>query len=255
MATRRSWAECRQLALVDNSGSKRDVTSTSPFHDCMDTGKSWTECRNIAIPNAARDLQLPSSGIQTRGVGGAIFSGFVEELGKKFGGTEKCYSVNNLGATGWITNTVVLSMKQQACATAINQALEAGSKGIGKYAAKRRGFHQAALGPVVQDGIKFFLSTYFQNSFEDNTFDVRAAGIDLCMKGIDHLTGDPGCTAPRKAAGKVAHTSVNGGEFNWSFDREPIFDNAGVCTNCVLSMVMEAADTYNKDGTVLQTEQ
>lgn len=79
--------------------------------------------------------------------------------------------------------------------------------------------------------------------------DVKQLAIDLCVKGVDHLTGDKGCTAPRRAAGRVAHTSVNGGEFDWALNGEaPTYDNMGVCTNCMLTMVMEAANMVNKDG-------
>jgi hypothetical protein len=47
----------------------------------------------------------------------------------------------------------------------------------------------------------------------------------------------------------VEHTSVNGGEFNWVRDgAQALFDNTGLCTNCLFSMVMEAANNVDKDG-------
>jgi hypothetical protein len=71
----------------------------------------------------------------------------------------------------------------------------------------------------------------------------------LRQKAVDHLTGDKGCTAARKSGVITEHTTVNGGEFNWALDgATAIFDNAGICTNCILSMFMEAANMVDKDG-------
>jgi len=63
-------------------------------------------------------------------------------------------------------------------------------------------------------------------------------------------------TAARKAGKSVEHTSVNGGEFNYAMDSnkkavEPKFDGTGICTNCILSMFMEAANYVDKDGSTV----
>ena len=110
---------------------------------------------------------------------------------------------------------------------------------------------QANGGPVAIDSIKFFLSTIFEGDFTDlpASVDLHQFGIDLCNKGVAHLTGDPGCTAARKAGGLTEHTSVNGGAFNYVSDgANAIFNSAGICTNCLFNMVLEASNMVDKDG-------
>lgn len=42
---------------------------------------------------------------------------------------------------------------------------------------------------------------------------------------------------------------MNGGEFDWALDPEaPQYDKIGVCTSCILAVIMEAANMVGKDG-------
>ncbi|KAF4635744.1 hypothetical protein G7Y89_g2345 [Cudoniella acicularis] len=243
----KDWAECH---LAISALTKRDTISSTPFHDCLDAGKSWGDC-HLAV-NTNHDLKTRD--LIVAGKRGINFEGGVSSTNvNNIGGTEQCYSVNNLGGTGWLTNTAVEALKAEACSFAVDQALKAG--GLGKFTTSKSGFYQGNGGPIVKSGVKFFLSTIFQGDSANiadlagKIVDLHALGNDLCQKGIDHLTGDKGCTAPRRAAGRVEHTSVNGGEFNWALNgATALFDNAGLCTNCILSMVMEAANMVDKDG-------
>jgi hypothetical protein len=161
--------------------------------------------------------------------------------------------VNKLGGTGWLTNTAVSGLKAQACSFAVDQALNSG--GVGKFATTAAGFYMGGDGPIIVNGVRFFLSTIFQGDAgvlkdaSGNPIDLHKLRKDLCQKGVDHLTGDSVCTAARKSGGKMEHTSVNGGEFNWALNgATALFDNAGLCTNCILNMFMEAANKVDKDG-------
>lgn len=253
-----SFNDCRQAARVQRSELKRDtISSSSPFHDCISSeGTTWADCTLKAglTPRAmdsisadASDLATRDSEVTERGLP-FTFKGVVDVLGQKLGGSEQCYSTNNLGGTGWLTNKAVNGLKMEACTFAVNQAIQAGT---GKFSATKPGFYQGGGGPIASPKVKFFMSvllTGAQFSGVPN-LDIKQLGIDLCAKGVDHLTGDSGCTAARKAGLITSHTSVNGGEFDWAPEgATPEYNNMGICTNCILTMIMEAANMVNKDG-------
>jgi len=242
----KDWATCRQIFSASSQELKRDTASTSPFHDCLDSGKGWEQCHTAlqtrTISPETNDLVVVERGIN--------FEGVISSLGiNDIGGTEQCYSVNNLGGTGWLTNTAVGSLKAEACKFAVDQALSAG--GLGKFSkSSQQGYYQGNAGPIISNSVKFYLSTIFQGDTGTLPVNLRQLGQDLCVKGVDHLISDPGCTAARKSGKKTEHTSVNGGAFNWALNgATAAFDNSGLCTNCIFSMVMEAANMVDKDGT------
>ncbi|RDL37698.1 uncharacterized protein BP5553_05131 [Venustampulla echinocandica] len=258
----KGFNECR----AQSRGFKRDApTSTSPFHDCMDKpDATLAKCTTSAglVPRSAdfrskaeadgdletRDLVLTERKLDIN------FKGFIDDLGHKLGGSEQCYSVNNLGRTSWLTNTAVSALKGEACTFAVNQALAATGNGIGKYTDTKSGFYMGNFGPVVSPKVKFFMTVLLTGADLAGIKDVKEFAIDLCTKGVDRLTGDPGCVSERKVGKKVSHMSVNGGEFDWALvtgdkpNNKPEYDNAGVCTNCIMTLVMEAANKVNKDG-------
>ena len=84
----------------------------------------------------------------------------------------------------------------------------------------------------------------------DPTIDITQLVIDLCEKGIGHLTRDKGRTAQRKAGVIVSHNSANGGAIDWAPNGQTLqFNNAGVnCGNCFMNMIMEASSIVDKDG-------
>lgn len=145
------------------------------------------------------------------------------------------------------TNTAVKDLKTQACTFAVNQAITAGT---GKFTTTKSGFYQGGFGPISTPKVKYFMSVLLLSAELANVnVDVKQLAIDLCTKGVDHLVSDKGCTAQRKALGIVEHTSVNGGEYDWALNgQQPQYDNTGVCENCVMTMVMEAANMVDKDG-------
>jgi hypothetical protein len=246
----KNWSDCR-LAVNAHFDLKRDTTNSSrPFHDCLDNGGSWADCR-LAVQANTVDSR---SEVKERSIIPKIL-GTIIEIGQTLGQSEKCYSVNSLGSTDWLTNTAVNGLSNQACTFAVNQAisqLATYAPALGTYTETGlQGYYQANGGPVVTDSVKFFLSTIFEGNFTDlpSNVDLHQFGIDLCNKGVSHLTGDPGCTAARKSAGKTEHISVNGGEFNYASDgANAIFNNAGICINCLFSMVLEASNMVDKDG-------
>ncbi|TGO44040.1 hypothetical protein BCON_0632g00020 [Botryotinia convoluta] len=223
----KDWATCHQPSSAFAQELKRDTPSTSPFHDCLDSGKGWEQC-HLAIQSRATSLETRGLVVVERGID---FEGVISSLGiNNIGGTEQCYST-------------------EACSYAVDQALKAG--GLGKFTKSgQQGFYRGNAGPIVTNSVKFFLSTMFQGDTGDLPVDLHRFGQDLCTKGVDHLISDPGCTAARKSGGRTEHTSVNGGAFNWAPNgATAIFDNSGLCTNCIFSMVMEAANKVDKDGT------
>jgi len=151
-----------------------------------------------------------------------------------------------------LTNTAVKGLEQSACSYAVSQALAAAGGGSpqGKYITSQQGYYMGGAGPIVKDGVNFFLRTLFQNDYASlKVPSLQDLGTDLCVKGIEHMTGDPGCAAARKSGGKTEHTSVNGGEFHYGENgAAPTFDNGGICLNCIFSMIMEAANNVDKDG-------
>ena len=80
----------------------------------------------------------------------------------------------------------------------------------------------------------------------DPTIDITQLAIDLCEKGIGHLTGDKGCTAQRKAGVIVSHNSA----IDWAPNGQtPQFDDTGVnCGNCSMNMITEAFSIVDEDG-------
>lgn len=246
--TGKSWGDCSLAASPFARDLKRDIaTSGSPFHDCLDTGKSFGECTLAVQSYSTRDITVVERGLPFQ------FDGVINDLGvNNIGGTSQCYSVNKLGGTGWLDNTAVKNLKTSACSFAINQALT--STGIGKFTKTGlSGFYQGNGGPIVDGGVKFFLSTLFQGDYSNlpvGPGGLQQFGEDLCSQGIDHLLGDPHCTSARKSGGNTEHTSVNGGAFNWALNgAQAVIDQTGICTNCILTMVMEAANKVDKDGT------
>ena len=254
----KSWTECRVAVLPHFQDIRRDTpVSGSPFHDCLDSGKSWAECR-LTVQDLTVNM-TPTRTLVDRDANTTInerqlpkvILGTLLDLGLKFGQSEKCYSVNNLGGTGWLTNTAVQALKVPGCKVAVDQALRAAGVGPpqGKYTDSKQGYYQSNSGPLFDNKVAFFLSVLFQGDFYNVGTDLHQLGNDLCTKGVDHLTADKGCISDRKSGGKVEHTSVNGGEFNYAYDGSvPQFDNTGACTNCIMSMVMEASDKVDKDG-------
>lgn len=247
----KSWSDCR-LVTDAHFDMKRDAAnSSSPFHDCLEAGGDWSDCR-LTAQSTTLDSR---SKFNERGVTNKIL-GTIDDFGLTLGQSEKCYSVNGLGGASWLTNTAVNKLSNKACTFAVNQAitqLTSNQSPLGKYTKTGlSGFYMANGGPVVTSNVKFFLSTLFEGDYTDlpDNIDLREFGIDLCNKGVSHLTDDDGCTAARKAGGKTEHTSVNGGEFNYaSSGNGAIFNDAGICTNCLFSMVLEAANKVDKDGT------
>lgn len=263
-----------------NHNETRNIVSGSPFHDCLGLGKTWHECR-LAVQELVVQIELESI-VKTMNTTSTIprnaqttmekritpstISGVLNDLGISFGQSEQCYSVNSLGSTGWLTNTAVSSLKKSACTAAVAQALNPVSgkvAGLGYFTKTLAGYYQANGGPIVDPKVGFYLSTLFSGDYMDlakvaaKGFNLNQLGIDLCMKGMDHLLSDSGCTATRKAGVVKQHTSVNGGEFNYAHGDgtvatdapAPKFDSSGACTNCMFQMFMEASNNVDKDGT------
>ncbi|KAF4635117.1 hypothetical protein G7Y89_g2984 [Cudoniella acicularis] len=250
----KTWEQCRlSVAHLSQPPTKRvDNPSSSPFHDCLDSGKSWEQCRLVVQPyhaSLARGVEVIDTKALT--VREPLFDDVINAVGKSWKGKETCYSVNNLGQTAWLTNTVVEGLKSPACGAAVNAALAAGGTGVGKYVTKANGWKQGKLGPVGVVGVNFLLSVALKGDLNSFGVDVSNLGNTLCGIGVDHLTGDQECIAARKSfMKKTEHMSVNGGEFNVApSGEEPSIDNSGLCTNCILSMVLEAANAIDKDGT------
>jgi hypothetical protein len=241
------------LAVSAHLDIKRDATtSSSPFHDCLGAGKSWADCRLAVQTSFIVSRSEAEGNLEERTIAATIL-GTMADLGQTLGQAETCYSVNKLGGTGWLTNTAVNSLAQTGCTAAVNQALTAvasNAPALGKYTKTGlQGYYMGSLGPIVTPSVQFFLSTLFQGDYADLPVDLHQLGNDLCTKGVAHLTSDPGCTAPRRAGGRVEHTSVNGGEFSYAANgAAATFDNTGTCINCIFSMVLEAANMVDKDG-------
>ncbi|PMD54406.1 uncharacterized protein K444DRAFT_699188 [Hyaloscypha bicolor E] len=247
-----SYISGRSFALPTNTPLNNVLSSSSsPFHDCMESENAiWTDCR------AAAGLTAQSTGSSTVVVGGlntrALLPfhsiGTIIDLGQKLGGSEQCYSVNDLGATGWLTTTAVAGLKTKICTAAVNGAI---ASGRGCYNEPHGGFTQQGAGPVATSKVNLYLDILLTGAQAlDPTIDITQLAIDLCEKGIDHLTGDKGCTAQRKAGVIVSHNSVNGGAIDWAPNGQtPQFDNTGVnCGNCFMNMIMEASSIVDKDG-------
>lgn len=243
--------DCR-AAVQAQRELKREVTSssTSPFHDCMEAeNATWTACAKVAGLNTRSEesrSDLDARTLEARGLPFTFFPAIFQN-GTTVGGGEKCYSVNNLGGTGWLTNTMVSKLAQEACTSAVNTAITAS---VGKFTAKKSGFYQGNGGPVRTPNVKFFLSVLLTSAqLAGYDIDVQDLGNRLCEKAIDHLISDTGCTAARKSGGKTEHTSVNGGEFDWGlFGAPPQYDNSGVCQNCLMTLIMEASNMVDIDG-------
>jgi hypothetical protein len=246
-----SYTSGKAFALPTNSQLNNAPTSSSPFHDCMGSkNASWAGCRTAAGLTAPLTGAKPmlSRGLETRGQLPFNFNGIFSDLGQQLGGSEQCYSVNSLGGTGWLTTTTVARAKTEACTAAVNKAITTGQ---GYFNKPYQGYYQGNFGPVLTSKVGLYLSVILTGAeLAGLDLDITQLAMDLCEKGIDHLTGDKGCTAPRKAGIIVEHTSVNGGVFDWALDGQtPQFDNTGVnCENCVMSMVMEASSYVDKDG-------
>lgn len=121
----------------------------------------------------------------------------------------------------------------------------------GYYNRPQGGFTQQGAGPVATSKVNLYLGIFLAGAQAlDPTIDITQLAIDLCEKGIGHLTGDKGCTAQRKAGVIVSHNSVNSGAINWAPNGQtPQFDNTGVnCGNCFMNMIMEASSIVDKDG-------
>jgi hypothetical protein len=154
---------------------KRDAAnSSSPFHDCLEAGGDWSDCRLTAQPTTLDSR----SEFNERGVTNTIL-GTIGDFGLTLGQSEKCYSVNGLGGTSWLTNTAVNKLSNEACTFAVNQAitqLNSNQSPLGKYTKTGlSGFYMANGGPVAASTVKFFLSTLFEGDYTN-----LPNNVDLC---------------------------------------------------------------------------
>jgi hypothetical protein len=186
-----SYISGRAFALPMNAPLNNVLSSSSsPFHDCMESeNATWTDCR------AAAGLMAQSTGSRPVAVGGLNTRALLPfhsiriiiDLGQRLGGSEQCYSVNGLGATGWLTTTVVAGLKNEICTAAVNGAI---ASGRGYYNRPQGGFTQQGAGPVATPKVNLYLDILTGAQALDPTIDIAQLAIDLCEKGIDHLTGD-----------------------------------------------------------------
>jgi len=153
-----------------------------------------------------------------------------------YNGTSKCYHDDSaIGKSGWLSNTIVRSRAAEACTGALKAAAQ--TQTFGSWEKKLDGFFDMAVGPFVKSGIKMMVSVKLKR---DANIDINHLGHDLCVKGIEHLTSDKGCTTPRKAGIITAHTSVNGGLLQWAHGERPVLAENGACTNCFIDLFLEA---------------
>ncbi|KAH0555922.1 hypothetical protein GP486_006135 [Trichoglossum hirsutum] len=214
---------CRLAVPNARRDGPNDVAVT-PFQDCLTSGKSFDECRLSQGLVSRSDVTLVERG----------WDGIVTELGRNWGGQSKCYTADK---GHWLTNTAVRNVAKEACTQALKQLTEAG---VAIFTKKITGFYDGLLGPVVKPGVKLFFSTYVQKRTGID-FKLDTLGEDLCEKGIKHLADDDGCNTPKKVGVIVSHRAVNGGLFDWTIDgKPPVYGPTGVCSNCILSMVVEA---------------
>ena len=255
----RSWSDCRLAISTAYSDKKRDIaTSTNLLYDCPNAGNNRVDCLDAVrvrstIPGSEVEGNLDEQGFDTTVPAILTTRADLADFEKTLGRAEKCYSVNKLGGTGWLTNTAVKGLAPTACAFAVSQALTANTANappLGKYTRTGlSGYYMGGFGPIATPTVKFFLSVLFQGDYADLPVDLHQLGNDLCTQGVANLTSDPGCTAARKSGGRTEHTSVNGGEFHYAQNGSVAqFDNAGSCINCYFSMVLEAANAVDKDG-------
>jgi hypothetical protein len=192
-----SYISGRAFALPTNAPLNNVLSSSSStFHDRMESeNATWTDCR------AAIDLTAQSTGSRPMAVGGlntrALLPfhsiGTIIDLGQKLDGSEQYYSVNHPGATGWLITTAVAGLKNEICTAAVNGAI---TSGRGYYNRPHGGFTQQGAGPVATTStVNLYLDILLTGAQAlDPTIDITQLAIDLCEKGIDHLTGDKGYT-------------------------------------------------------------
>lgn len=104
--TGKTFNECRYAARMQTQGQelkRSEQLSTSPFHDCMDGGSTWSQCIAAArLTGNSNEVEAVSSrGLEVRN---GIFQGAIDDLGQSLGGSEQCYSANNLKGTGWLVS-------------------------------------------------------------------------------------------------------------------------------------------------------
>ncbi|KAH0562954.1 hypothetical protein GP486_002487 [Trichoglossum hirsutum] len=223
----KTFDECRLAVSI----TKRDDVDFNPFHDCLDSGKTFDECR-LAVSITKREQSLATRSDVT--LVGRGWDGLIADFGRNWGAQSKCYTADK---GHWLTNTAVRKLSTEACTGVMKQAATAG---IGLFTKKLTGFYDARGGPIVKPGVKFLLSASFRKQTGID-FNLDTLGKDLCIKAIDHLMSDPGCTTPKKVGVITSHTAVNGGLFDWTFDgKPPNVGSNGVCSNCILSLILES---------------
>ncbi|KAH0541715.1 hypothetical protein FGG08_003807 [Glutinoglossum americanum] len=212
----KSFDECRlAVPVTKRDGGDSDFTL---FGDCLDSGKSFDECRKAQGLMARSDAMLAERDLDT-----------LAEYGRTWGGRSICYLSNH---HHWLTNTAV-KIAAKACEEALKKTT------VGIFTKTMSGFFDALAGPVVKPKVKFILSTYVQQKTGVD-FNPDTVGRDLCVKGVEHLVSDKGCNTAKKVAGITHHTAANGGIFDWTIDgKAPAYGSDGVCSNCILSMVLE----------------
>lgn len=241
-----SFEQCRW----QDTSLQKTTRRSSPFHNCLTEGKSFAECRV-----AASSQTLPSS-LTPRGWSDIVAT--VTEQGKAFSGATECYNGrskhNDVGADGWLTKGTVLGLADTACKEAVSQLVTATmgtGPTYGTVSKKATGFYDGGAGPIVKPNVAFMLTVAAFNAAGYSPQNIaKQFGQDLCKKGIERLTADgTDCVTDKKVGVIKSKTAVNGGLFDWTFDgKKPSLDAGGSCTNCILSMVLEASNYINPGG-------